>query len=127
MTIEAFDSFNPPFKLELPATGPSAILFNSPHSGAFYPEALLEASRLDRLALRRSEDVDVDLLFEGVVDKGGSLMRVGFPRAYVDVNREPYELDPKMFSGRLPPFANTSSLNRLPACADNTPNSSNKL
>ena len=110
MSVEALGSFNPPFKLEMPATGPSPVLFNSPHSGSLYPDDLLEASRLDRLALRRSEDVDVDLLFDGVVDKGASLMRVEFPRAYVDVNREPYELDPKMFGGRLPPFANTRSL-----------------
>ena len=33
-----------------------------------------------------------------------------FPRAYLDVNREPYELDPRMFDGRLPPFANTRSM-----------------
>jgi N-formylglutamate deformylase len=28
----------------------------------------------------------------------------------VDVNREPYELDPRMFDGRLPSFANTRSM-----------------
>ena len=33
-----------------------------------------------------------------------------FPRAYLDVNREPYELDPRMFDGRLPAFANTRSM-----------------
>lgn len=37
-------------------------------------------------------------------------MRVNFPRSYVDVNREPYELDPRMFAGRLPSFANTRSM-----------------
>ena len=37
-------------------------------------------------------------------------MRVNFPRSYVDVNREPYELDPRMFHGRLPSFANTRSM-----------------
>jgi N-formylglutamate amidohydrolase len=35
---------------------------------------------------------------------------VNFPRSYVDVNREPYELDPRMFTGRLPSFANTRSM-----------------
>jgi len=35
---------------------------------------------------------------------------VHFPRCYVDVNREPYELDPRMFAGRLPSFANTRSM-----------------
>ena len=37
-------------------------------------------------------------------------MRAHFPRAYLDVNREPYELDPRMFEGRLPSFANTRSM-----------------
>ena len=37
-------------------------------------------------------------------------MRAHFPRCYVDVNREPYELDPRMFEGRLPSFANTRSM-----------------
>ena len=35
---------------------------------------------------------------------------MNFPRSYVDVNREPYELDPRMFTGRLPSFANTRSM-----------------
>ena len=46
----------------------------------------------------------------GVVKRGYPLMRAHFPRCYVDVNREPYELDPRMFEGRLPSFANTRSM-----------------
>jgi N-formylglutamate deformylase len=52
----------------------------------------------------------VDGLFAPVVDKGHALFKAHFPRAYVDVNREPYELDPRMFDGRLPSFANTRSM-----------------
>jgi N-formylglutamate amidohydrolase len=37
-------------------------------------------------------------------------MAARFPRAYLDLNREPYELDPRMFDGRLPSFANTRSM-----------------
>jgi N-formylglutamate deformylase len=37
-------------------------------------------------------------------------MHAHFPRCFVDVNREPYELDPRMFEGRLPSFANTRSM-----------------
>ena len=38
-------------------------------------------------------------------------MRAHFPRAYLDVNREPYELDPALFGGgRLPDYANTHSV-----------------
>ena len=45
-----------------------------------------------------------------MVRRGYPLMRAHFPRCYVDVNREPYELDPRMFEGRLPSFANTRSM-----------------
>ena len=37
-------------------------------------------------------------------------MRANFPRAWLDVNREPYELDPKMFAGSLPTYANVRSV-----------------
>ena len=49
-------------------------------------------------------------LIAGVVTRGYPMMRAHFPRCYVDVNREPYELDPRMFDGRLPSFANTRSM-----------------
>jgi N-formylglutamate amidohydrolase len=61
-------------------------------------------------ALRRSEDSFMDELIGGLSDRGFPVVRVHFPRSYVDVNREPYELDPRMFSGRLPSFANTRSM-----------------
>ena len=40
-----------------------------------------------------------------VVPRGHPLVRVHFPRCYVDVNREPWELDPAMFEDELPDFA----------------------
>jgi N-formylglutamate amidohydrolase len=52
----------------------------------------------------------MDELIGGLSDHGFATVRVNFPRSYVDVNREPYELDPRMFSGRLPSFANTRSM-----------------
>lgn len=102
--------FSPAFRIKNPGHQPSAVLFNSPHSGRIYPEPFLARSRLDPLTLRRSEDMDVDHIFADVVEAGASLMTVEFPRAYCDVNREPYELDPKMFSECLPPYVNSSSL-----------------
>jgi N-formylglutamate amidohydrolase len=88
----------------------SPFIFNSPHSGRVYPRAFLSASRLDTMTLRRSEDTYVEELFSGVVEYGAPLMFARFPRAFVDVNREAYELDPSMFDGRLPSFANTRSM-----------------
>jgi N-formylglutamate amidohydrolase len=88
----------------------SPLVFSSPHSGSIYPERFLAASRLDPLTLRRSEDAYVDELFLPCVAIGAPFLRALFPRAYLDVNREPYELDPQVFEGRLPDFANTRSL-----------------
>jgi N-formylglutamate amidohydrolase len=104
------DELDPPFEIIEPAERRGPLIFNSPHSGSIYPHAFLTSSRLDLTTLRRSEDCFVDALFQGVVERGYPLMRAHFPRCYVDVNREPYELDPRMFEGRLPSFANTRSM-----------------
>jgi N-formylglutamate deformylase len=104
------DELEPPFEILEPAEWQGPVVFNSPHSGSIYPPAFLSAARLDLAQLRRSEDSFVDELFTGVVRRGFPLMRAHFPRCYVDVNREPYELDPRMFDGRLPSFANTRSM-----------------
>jgi N-formylglutamate deformylase len=108
--FELKDELDPPFEMLEPAQWRGAVLFNSPHSGSVYPRAFLAASRLDVSTLRRSEDCFVDELALGVVGRGFPLLRAHFPRCYVDVNREPYELDPRMFDGRLPSFANTRSM-----------------
>jgi len=107
---EAKDELDPPFEIIEPAEWRGPAIFNSPHSGNVYPRAFLTTSRLDVATLRRSEDSFVDELILGVVGRGHPLMRAHFPRCYVDVNREPYELDPRMFDGRLPSFANTRSM-----------------
>jgi N-formylglutamate amidohydrolase len=104
------DEFNPPFLVTEPSGQTIPFVFNVPHAGAVYPASFLAASRLDAMALRRSEDAFVDELFSTVVDLGAPLMAACFPRAYLDLNREPYELDSRMFDGRLPPFANTRSM-----------------
>src|SRR5215470_1483284 len=107
---EPRDELDPPFEILEPPEWAGPVVFNSPHSGRVYPRSFLTSARLELAALRRSEDSFVDELFVGVVARGHPLMRAHFPRCYVDVNREPYELDPRMFEGRLPSFANTRSM-----------------
>ena len=102
--------FDRPIETIEPARLTSPLVFSSPHSGSIYPERFLAASQLDPLTLRRSEDAFVDELFLPCVALGAPLLRAHFPRAYLDVNREPYELDPQVFEERLPEFANTRSL-----------------
>jgi N-formylglutamate amidohydrolase len=86
------------------------FVFNSPHSGRHYSDAFLAQSRLDAHAIRRSEDHYVDELFAHAVALGAPMLIAHFPRAFLDVNREPYELDPRMFDGALPPHANIGSM-----------------
>ncbi len=86
-----------------------ALVFASPHSGCSYPAHFIGSSPLDLAALRKSEDCYVDELFGDVPELGAPLVRALLPRAYLDVNREPYELDPDMFDGPLPAFVNSSS------------------
>src|SRR4029077_6188244 len=126
-TMTEFDGeLSPPFEIVEPANwrGPHILYFPHPRpglshqllphppppSGARYPTEFLNASRIDLAALRRSEDSFMDELIGGLNKRGFPVVRVNFPRSYVDVNREPYELDPRMFTGRLPSFANTRSM-----------------
>jgi len=93
-----------------PAAWTSPVVYASPHSGTHYPAHFVAASALDPLTLRRSEDSFVDRLFGAAPAFGSPLLRCNYARVYLDVNREPYELDPAMFEDRLPPEANTTSL-----------------
>jgi N-formylglutamate amidohydrolase len=97
-----------------PAQLGTPVIFASPHSGRRYPPELLRMSRLDRHALRQSEDCYVDLLFETAPAHGAPMLRALFPRAWVDVNRARDELDPRMFADPLPANADTRS-NRVRA------------
>jgi N-formylglutamate deformylase len=98
-----------PFEVRLNGNQRVPMVFNSPHSGRHYPADFLAQSRLDSTKIRRSEDFCVDELFAHAHVIGAPMLVAHFPRAYLDVNREPYELDPKMFEGTLPSFANISS------------------
>ncbi len=98
-----------PFIVTTPAVQTAPLVFASPHSGRDYRPDFLAAARLDALGLRRSEDSFVDELLQGVADHGAPLLAATFPRAYCDPNREPWELDPAMFDGRLPSWVNTTS------------------
>ncbi|WP_458759884.1 N-formylglutamate amidohydrolase [Afipia sp. TerB] len=104
------DELSPPFEIMEPTVWRAPIVFNSPHSGSVYPREFIKASRIDLAGLQRSEDSFMDEMIAHLVGKGFPVVRVNFPRSYVDVNREPYELDPRMFNGRLPSFANTRSM-----------------
>jgi N-formylglutamate amidohydrolase len=100
----------PPFEVTAPQVQAAPFVLCSPHSGSIYPGDFLSLSRLNPHSLRKSEDCFVDELFQPVAAEGVPLIAARFPRAYLDVNREPYEFDPELFSEPLPDFANTQSV-----------------
>ena len=108
-TAEA--SLEPPFEIWRPQ-GPngrdgavSPLVFASPHSGRHYPADMGASARLGAVAMRSSEDALVDQLIAAAPGRGCTVLIARYARAYMDVNREPYELDPAMFEDALPDFA----------------------
>ncbi len=95
--------------LSVPEAQLAPIVLTSPHSGCRYPPEFLAASRLDAMAIRRSEDSFVDEIFGRGPAMGVPMLAAAFPRAYCDVNREAWELDPAMFQDSLPDYVNAAS------------------
>jgi N-formylglutamate amidohydrolase len=107
VVAEAEDSGEPAFTVDRPPSHKpaGALVFGSPHSGRIYPDAFMAATDLDAHAIRGSEDAFVDRLIETAPTHGIPVIGARFARAYIDVNREPWELDPRMFEDELPSFA----------------------
>jgi N-formylglutamate amidohydrolase len=101
--------FERALQIDTPQRQTVPLVLASPHSGRDYPAAFIDQSALNARALRRSEDSFVEELFAAAPIKGAPLLHALFPRAYLDVNREAYELDPAMFDGPLPDFVMTDT------------------
>ncbi len=99
----------PAFAIEHARCGEVPLVVASPHSGSRYPTDMLAATGLTPHDLRRSEDCFVHELAANAPELGAAFLEALFPRAYVDANREPYELDPLLFKDPLPNYANASS------------------
>ena len=87
------------FYTKLPAQDTSCVVFASPHSGSEYPAAMLRETVLSDHAIRSSEDAFVDRLFDCAPEYGARFIKAAAPRAYVDLNRSPDELDPALIAG----------------------------
>lgn len=99
----------PPFVLIEPLRRTAPLIFASPHSGRRYPADLLADARVSLISLRRSEDAYVDELFASAAAHGAAVLSASIARAYVDLNRDPTELDPEMFDERPPNSPHSSS------------------
>jgi N-formylglutamate amidohydrolase len=93
-------------------TGPALpLVFDSPHSGAVYPEDFRFACPL--ATLRMAEDAHVDELFGAAPAHGATLLGALFPRSYIDANRSLADLDESLIDGRWPARVNPSEKTRL--------------
>lgn len=88
--LKVFDEFNTD-KMQYP------LILSVPHSGTVFPPEFLENVRFDERILRRNEDLFVDKLLTGAVEKGVPTIKMNITRTFVDLNRNRLELDPAMF------------------------------
>lgn len=87
------------YHLFRPETRTTSVVFASPHSGRNYPPTFMRRSVLNEKEVRSSEDAFVDQLFSCVPDCGAPLLTACAPRAFLDLNRAPEELDPALIEG----------------------------
>ncbi len=84
---------------------PSAIpiLIAVPHAGRIYPEPLLAQMRAPGAACLRLEDRLADLVARAVArETGATLLVAHAPRALIDLNRAPEDMDWEMVAGGAP-------------------------
>ena len=93
-------------RVEEPKTSRVPIVFDSPHSGADYPDDFV--SLVDQSMLRQCEDAHIDALYSHVTEQGAPLLHALFPRCYIDPNRSEDDISPEMVDGKWPGKLNPS-------------------
>ena len=87
------------YRILRPLRQNTAVIFASPHSGRDYDPAFIAQTTLDAHSIRSSEDAYIDQLFGAAPLYGAPLLTAIVPRAYIDLNRAPDELDPSLIEG----------------------------
>ncbi|MEM9740650.1 MAG: N-formylglutamate amidohydrolase [Pseudomonadota bacterium] len=95
-------SYAAPFTYHPPDAAGLPLVFASPHSGQYYPEAMRQALCVPLIDLQRTEDAFVDELISPVTEVGAGKLIARYARGFVDLNRDPLELDRRMFDGPPP-------------------------
>jgi N-formylglutamate amidohydrolase len=90
----------PPFLRIGPEVPASPVVLSVPHAGRAYSESLLKAARLPLEVLELLEDRLVDRLIWRAQGSGAVALVARAPRAEIDLNRDPREVDPSMI---MPP------------------------
>lgn len=109
----AFVGPDPAFTLRLPDALPVPVLIAVPHAGRGYTPALQAAMRDPAWGPARLEDRFADALGEGVAQATGAALIVAHaPRALIDLNRAPDDVDWSMVAGSTGRRAPHSAANR---------------
>ena len=86
----------PPFRLLGPVVPRTPVVIAVPHAGRDYPEALARAARVPVERLVGLEDRHVDRLLDDALADGATAIVATVARAWIDLNRDPREVDPTM-------------------------------
>lgn len=95
--MKATDDTGPAFEL-LAAAEPSPLIYAVPHAGRTVPASARARLQATEATVRSLEDPLVDDLVAGAGSWGASLLINRTARAFVDVNRDPAERDPRLSS-----------------------------
>ena len=87
------------YRISRPTRQNTAVIFASPHSGRDYDPRFVAQTALDAHSIRSSEDAFIDQLFGDAPLFGAPLLVATVPRAFIDLNRAPDELDPSVIEG----------------------------
>lgn len=90
------DRLPAPYAIHRPQGSGGPLVFASPHSGTVYPFDMAACPTLSPASLRSAEDALVDRLIAAGPDHGAAVITAVVGRAYVDLNRDPAELDPAL-------------------------------
>lgn len=107
------DTGKSPFTLTVDGDLPLPILIAVPHAGRDYPQELIASMRDPECGPTKLEDRFVDRLGEAIAQETGAALIVAHaPRAMIDLNRAPDDVDWSMIAGAKQPRTSHSAANR---------------
>ena len=101
------------FGLMVGETATVPIVIGAPHGGRSYPDAVVQSMREPDRAKLKLEDRLIDIMAQEVAQATGApLIMAQAPRAMIDLNRSPDDIDWSMIRGRTVPNHPTGAVNR---------------
>ncbi|WP_049762449.1 N-formylglutamate amidohydrolase [Erythrobacter litoralis] len=106
-------SAHPAYRAQVSEKPELPVLIAVPHAGRVYPESIRQRMRSPEYAMKRLEDRMVDRLAEAIVAETDAPLIVAYaPRAMLDLNRAPDDMDWSMVAGARDRGRGNSRANR---------------